>query len=214
MGIKKAAWLFITGVSAILIFSGCINFYVKDSNLPTINEWPLKSEKSQIIGLTISTDFHTVPPHPPRKSLWWINESINNEKDLLKVGFLLAFKAFDDSNLFKETQVGSNNSDYVANIHITWSEESSVPWGLPHAMTLGVLPVKNSRRMQVQVSILDAKGNILGEYENGNRVIAWRGLLLLPFSPLWIWWDDRPAEYALFEIFRQIIIDAHEQGIF
>lgn len=201
-------------MTLITLCSGCINFYVRDKNFPEIKEWPFEIKIPKIIGLNISGKFHRIPQNPTLKSFWWTNEYIENKKDLLIGGLSIALHAFEESNLFKETQLGSNNSNHVANIHITWSEKRAFYWGLPHAVTLGILPVKNTRSVKVQMSILDDKGKILGEYEKSNRISAWRGLLLLPFSPLWIWWDDRSAEHALFEIFRQLIVDAHAQSVF
>jgi len=214
MRFTKISILFSACVLLFILSSGCINFYVQDENFPTIEDWPLERQKSQIIGLNLTAEFHSIPDPLPPKGWWWTKEYVDSEKSLLQVGFLQAHHTFDSSNLFKETQVGVNNPDYVVNIHIIWTEKRPMSWSLVHAVTLGVLPSRSSRSMIVQMSIVDTKGNLLGKYEKTSEVIAWRGLILLPVSPFWIWWDDGSAENALFDIFREMIVEAHAQEVF
>ncbi|GJL66370.1 MAG: hypothetical protein NPIRA05_13410 [Nitrospirales bacterium] len=198
-----------------ILNGGCINLYVQDENFSTTEDWPLERQKSQTIGLNLTAEYHSIPDPPTAKSLWWVtNEYVDSAKSLLQIGFLQAHHTFDSSNLFKETQVGVNNPDYVANIHIIWTEKRPESWSIAHAVTLGILPARNSRSMKVQMSIIDTKGKLLGTYEKSSEVIAWRGLILLPISPFWIWWDDDPAEQVLFDIFREMIVEAHAQEVF
>lgn len=190
----------ITGILFVcLTISGCATF--RDGANPPIAKWPPASEvKNKSIALQITG-----------KAL------INNQNTEVNENFLTkwreqAVSAYTSSGLFSSVKNGSEAADIVAEINIL--DKGDVNHGLAFlsGFTMTLIPSKTREGFIVNTTYKDGQGNKLGSFEKVEYANTWIQLFMFPLMPFH--WPSSEYMELVHDLNRNVIIEAHDKGIF
>jgi hypothetical protein len=123
-----------------------------------------------------------------------------------------ALKAYRESGFFAKVSRSPAKTDLVAEIEIVDRGEANFAMAFLSGLTFTILPSTAWDEFTVSTVFKDQDGNVLGEYENRERVTMWIQLLLIlgmPFA-----FPGSVASDALSDVHYKTLQDAYRDAIF
>jgi len=124
-----------------------------------------------------------------------------------------AVRAFEESALFAEVKSNPERTDfdYIARVRFTYEGRGNPKLAYLSGVTLGLIPVRASDTVNVELSIHSSAGGHLGTVRKSETTTLWIHLVLLPVAPF------APVESTLdsmySDLLRSALLDAKSQGL-
>ncbi|GJL61393.1 MAG: hypothetical protein NPIRA04_00470 [Nitrospirales bacterium] len=123
--------------------------------------------------------------------------------------------AFKDSGLFPHVLIGNQNADYQVDLILTGTRQYNAPMVRLSNITLWLIPHTVTNTIQLQMTIQDKQGMILGKLKTSDQERKINGLLLLPFFPLLMFINDPGGwDTLIYNAVQAGIIEANQKAIF
>ncbi|WP_447971233.1 hypothetical protein [Nitrospira sp. M1] len=122
--------------------------------------------------------------------------------------------AFKDSGLFPHVLIGNQKADYQVDLILTGKRQYNAGLVGLSNMTLWLVPHTVTNTIQLQMTIKDKQGLILGKLETSDQERKINGLLLLPFFPILMYINDPGGwDTLIYHVVQAGIIEANQQAI-
>lgn len=186
-------------VALCLTFIGCATF--RDGANPPIVKWPPDSTiKTKSIALRVDA-----------KAI------VNNQNTEVNATFLEKWReqvlnAYSSSGYFSTIHSGSETADILAEISILDKGDANMGLAFLSGFTMTMIPSKTREGFIVKTTYKDSQGNILGSLEKTEYADTWIQLFMFPLMPFY--WPGSEYMELISDLNKNLIIDAHNKGIF